>query len=389
MTVYNNSKPVYLHKCDRYDHERIKKAVITIGDHLKGGWNNIIPDGAKVLLKPNMLISAAPARAVTTHPFLVGAVAEICREAGAATVTIGDSPALGSTLKVAQKTGILQAAQQAAADIGRFTDSVRIKTPAEFMHRSFTVAKEAVDADVIINLPKFKTHALMVLTLSTKNLYGLFVGKQKMRWHLQSGRDHAFFARLLVELAYTVKPSLSIIDAVEGMEGNGPSSGTPRPLGFIGASEDMLSLDRVCTEIVGIPPDKNHCLRTARQMGFTTDLDRIDLRGDSLDRFQIDDFKPAATMAVEGPPLLKPFVGMVEKFFTVKPSVTQSRCRGCGICITACPPQAITLPKKDGAVSINHSRCIRCFCCQELCPEGAIHARDSIGVKLMKALGLE
>lgn len=389
MTTYNNSRPVYLHPCGSYNYSEVKAAVEKIGSELKGGWKAFIPDGAKVLLKPNLLIAAVPEKAVTTHPSLVRAVAEICRDAGASEVMVGDSPALGSTRKVAQKAGVFAEAEQAAAKIAGFTESVRIDTPAEFMHRSFTIAREAVDADLIINLPKFKTHALMVLTLSVKNLYGLFVGKQKMRWHMQSGRDYAFFARLLLELAYSVKPSLSIIDAVEGMEGNGPSSGTPRHLGFIGASEDMLSLDRVCSEIVGIPPDKNHCLRVAREIGFNTDLAGIEVCGASLESFKTDSFKPAATMAVEGPPILKPFVSLIEKYCTIKPFLDKSRCKGCGICMAACPPRAISQAEKNTPVLIDPRKCIRCFCCQELCPEGAIHAGESIGVKLMKLLGLE
>jgi Pyruvate/2-oxoacid:ferredoxin oxidoreductase delta subunit len=210
-----------------------------------------------------------------------------------------------------------------------------------------------------------------------------------MRWHLQCGRNYEYFARLLVELAYTIKPSLSIIDAVIGMEGNGPSSGTPRKLGFIGASEDMLSLDSVCTEIAGINPDKNYCLKVANEMGFKTDLKDIPLKGDPVNQFRMDDFKPASTMAVDGPPILQPFLWILRPLCTVKPFVNKDLCKGCGICMKACPPQSISLPESKAVVSIDHNKCIRCFCCQELCPEGAIHAKDPIGVKIMKALGLE
>ncbi len=389
MTAENNTKPVYLHKCSEYDYPAIKKAVVNIGDELVGGWNTFIPDGAKVLLKPNLLMSSEPAKAITTHPFIVKAVAEVCKDAGASKVTIGDSPALGSTRKVAEKTGVLSATEEASAEIGDFTESVKVSTAKDFMHRNFTIAKEVTDADIIINLPKFKTHALMVLTLSIKNNYGLFVGKQKMRWHLQSGRDYDYFARLLVELAYTVKPSLSIIDAIVGMEGNGPSNGTPRNLGFIAASEDMVSLDSVCTEIAGVKPDKNYCLKVAKEMGFETELKDIPLKGDPIEKFKVDDFKMASTMAIDGPLIIRPFVWMLRPLCTIKPHVNKGLCKGCGICMRSCPPQSISLSEKKGVVSIDHSKCIRCFCCQELCPEGAIHAKDSIGVKIMKALGLE
>ncbi len=389
MSSYNNIKPVYLHSCGKYDYSEIKKAVENIGKELVNGWDSFIPDKAKVLLKPNLLMGTDPSKAVTTHPLIVKAVTEICKEAGASKVTIGDSPALGSTRKVAGKAGLLSVAKETGAEIHDFTESVQVSTPEGFMHRNFTIAKEVIDADIIINLPKFKTHALMVITLSVKNNYGLFVGKQKMRWHLQSGRNYEYFARLLVELAYTIKPSLSIIDAVIGMEGNGPSSGTPRNLGFIAASEDMLSLDSVCTEIAGINPDKNYCLKVANEMGFKTDLKDIPLKGDPVNQFRMDDFKPASTMAVDGPPILQPFLWILRPLCTVKPFVNKDLCKGCGICMKACPPQSISLPESKAVVSIDHNKCIRCFCCQELCPEGAIHAKDPIGVKIMKALGLE
>ncbi len=389
MSSYNNTKPVYLHSCDKYDYSEIKKAVKKIGAELVNGWDTFIPDGAKVLIKPNLLIGTDPLKAVTTHPLIVKAVAEICKEAGASKITIGDSPAMGSTRKVAGKTGILSIAEEIGAEINDFTESIQISTPEDFMHRNFTIAKQVLDADIIINLPKFKTHAMMVLTFSVKNNYGLFVGKQKARWHFQSGRNYEYFARLLIELAYTIKPSLSIIDAIVGMEGNGPSSGTPRKLGFIGASEDMLSLDSVCTEITGINQDKNYCLKVADKIGYKTNFKDITLKGDSIDLFKMKDFIPASTMAVEGPPFLRPFLWILRPLCTVKPFVNEDLCKGCGICMKACPPQCISLSESKDVTSIDHNKCIRCFCCQELCPEGAIHAKDSIGVKMMKILGLE
>ena len=389
MAEQNNIKPVYLQQCGNYNYLQIKKTVLNIGTALVGGWDAFIPDGAKVLLKPNLLISSDSSKAITTHPLIVKAVAEICMKSGASKVTIGDSPAMGSTRKVAEKTGVLSAAEEACAEIGDFTESTQVSAPDGFMHRNFTIAKEVIDADIIINLPKFKTHALMTLTLSVKNLYGLFVGKQKMRWHLQSGRDYDYFARLLVELAYTVKPSLSIIDAIVAMEGNGPSSGTPRNLGFIAASEDMLCLDSVCTEIAGVKPDKMYTLKVAEEIGFKTDFKDIPLKGDPVDLFKVTDLKLASTMAIEGPLIIRPFVWILRPLCTVKPFVNKSLCLSCGICMNACPPQCISLSKSKGVVSIDHNKCIRCFCCQELCPEGAIHAKDSIGVKILKALSLE
>ena len=389
MTLPAQDKKVSLYRCESYNYAEVKQIIARAGDDLLGGWKAFIPGGAKVLLKPNFLKAATPEQVVCTHPSVVKAVAELCREAGAGKIIIGDSPGFGSAPKVAEKSGVLKIAGELGIEVVEFTESVTVAAPAHFLHRHFTIAREVAEADVVINLPKFKTHAMMVLTLAVKNLYGAFVGKQKARWHFQCGRDYNNFARLLVELAYTVRPAVSILDAVVGMEGNGPGSGTPRKLGFLAASRDMISLDRVVTEIAGIAPELMHTLAMADKMGFDTALEHIPVMGDSISSLRIKDLKPAAHMHVEGPPALRIVSGLLRRYMTTMPLVDKKACKGCGICMKACPAEAIDLEAPGSPVKIKHAACIRCFCCQELCPEGAIAAKDAMGVRLLKALGLE
>ncbi len=380
---------VSLHACKTYHYPDIKQAVSTIGEDLFGGWDKCIPRGARVLLKPNLLKPATAEQAVSPHPAVVRAVAEMCLDFGAGKVIIGDSPGMASAEKVCAKCGIMDVAGELGIDLVNFTESVDITTPEKFLHKKFTIAREAAEADIIINLPKFKTHAMMVLTLAVKNLYGLFVGKQKARWHFQSGRDYDHFARLLMELAYTVNPAVSILDAIVGMEGNGPGNGTPRTMGFLAASRDMVSLDLVAAEIAGLGFDDIYTLRMAREMGFSTELSDIPVVGDAIGPLRIHDLEPAASMQVQGPLFIRLFSGLVEHYLTTQPRVDSQLCKGCGICLQACPAASIRQPGPNLPVTIRHAACIRCFCCQELCPEGAIIAKDAIGVKLLKALNLE
>jgi len=378
---------VALYKCPSYDYALVKQAVIKIGENLLNGWDSFIPKGSTVLLKPNLVMQGNAAKAVTTHPAVVKAVAEVCRDAGAGKIMIGDAPALVSARKVAEKCGMLEVAEELGIEIVEFTENMSVQTPENFLHRHFTIAREAVNADIIINIPKFKTHGMMGLTLAVKNLFGLFIGKQKVMWHFQCGRDHHNFARLLIELAYTVKPALSILDAVVGMEGNGPGSGVPRTLGFLAASRDMISLDRVAAEIVNIDPEKIPVLHAGNRLGFNTDLDHISIIGDAIGDLKIRDLKTAWDMNIEGPLFARPLSWLLGRYMTTKPYVDMAACKGCGICLKACPAQCITLAGAGKPVTIKHSDCIRCFCCQELCPEGAVTVKDAVGVKVIAALG--
>ncbi len=386
--MITQDRRVALHACDAYRYREVKH-IITGLDDLVGGWRAFVPQGGTVLLKPNLLKGAPADHAVSPHPVLVRAVAETCLEAGAGKVIIGDSPGMGSARSVAAKCGILDTAREMGIDVVDFRDSVDVATDKNFLHKKFSIAREAAEADLVINLPKFKTHAMMTITLAVKNIYGVFVGRQKARWHFQCGRNYYNFGRLLVELAYTVKPGLSILDAVVGMEGNGPGSGTPRRFGFIAASRDPVCLDRTAVAIAGLDPADIHVLKAAGDLGLTTSLDDIEIIGDPIERFAVSDLKPAAHMHVEGPAVLRPLAGLVMRFVTTRPRVDTGACRGCRICMDACPAHCISQPREGGPVKVDHTACIRCFCCQELCPEGAITAHDAVGVRLLKALGLE
>lgn len=389
MPLPAQEQRVSLRRCSCYERSSVAATVGAIAADLAGGLKNIVPAGARVLLKPNLLRPATPEQVVCPHPELVRAVAQSCIDAGAARVRIGDSPGISTARRVAEKSGIAQVARELGIEVVEFEDTATVPTPEGFIHRQFTIAAEVLRSDIIINIAKCKTHAIMGLTLAVKNLYGVLVGKQKARWHFQCGRDHRFFARLLVELAYTVNPALSIVDAVVGMEGNGPGNGTPRHLGFIAASRDMLSLDRIVADIVGFSPDAIPTFAAARDMGFDIATEHIHVVGDRIEDVAVRNLRPASHMHVEGPLPVRILGALLRRWMTTRPAVDPERCRSCGMCAQVCPASCISFPHKGGPPVFDEQRCIRCFCCQEICPDGAITAHDPAGVRLLKRLRLE
>ena len=202
---------------------------------------------------------------------------------------------------------------------------------------------------------------------------------RKVRLHLQTGTDKAFFALMLLELAERFKPALSIMDAVVGMEGNGPGSGDPIHLGALIASPHPIALDTVATAMVNLPEQSVWTQRVARKTGRQgLSLDELSLYGVPLKKLQTSHFRPSKNSDINfGLPV--PVKNLLKNAITAQPEITQA-CQHCGHCVTHCPPEAMTMEPQD--VKIDYGRCIRCFCCQELCPHGAIETRQGLLLRL-------
>ncbi|HSB03584.1 MAG TPA: DUF362 domain-containing protein, partial [Thermodesulfobacteriota bacterium] len=227
-------------KCGNYNHEQVLN-VLRQSIDLLGGIESFIKKGDRVLLKPNLLIGKSPDKAVTTHPSIIKAAIQIAREAGGAP-SIGDSPAVGSTAKAAEKAEIAEMARSMDCPIVEFNRPVQAREVKGRVFKNIEIDQAVLEADVIINLPKWKTHAQMLLTLGVKNLFGCVPGPKKALWHLKAGEDRKLFAQVLVDIFQIIRPALTILDGVTGMEGDGPSSGRSIALGLILASRDALSL---------------------------------------------------------------------------------------------------------------------------------------------------
>ena len=353
-------------RCPNYDQKTVMSSVRRAAD-LLGGINAFVNPGERVLLKPNLLKARPPEAAVTTHPEVVRAVIRLVHEAGAQAM-VGDSPGIGDLRRVCERSGILAVVEQEGAVLADFDEAVTVKNAGRFQR--FEVARAAIEADAIINLPKFKTHGMTILTGAVKNLFGCIPGKRKVQWHLSSGVDHASFMGMLVELARLLKPRLTIMDSVVGMEGNGPGSGDPRTIGVIIAGQDPVAIDVVCGDIVGVAPDVLPVVRAAFAAGFgESKLENIRIRGESLSEVLVKHFllPPREHLEWKMPEWAR---RALKDALTTRPVIDDHTCIRCGICQSHCPQKAIA--DLDNKLVINYRNCIRCFCCQEFCPSGAI-----------------
>lgn len=230
-----------------------------------------------MLLKPNFVLARPAEDAANTHPHFVIEVARRVRAAGGEPF-IGDSPALGSARGVALKCGLLELAREAGVPLVEFRDRRKVPPPRGHAGRPVRIAAEALDADVVINLPKLKVHGQVYITLAVKNLFGCVGGRRKALLHWLRGGEPIEFARMLVEVARAVTPALTLMDAVVALERDGPTGGDPRPLGLILAGADCSAIDRVACEIVGADLERVLTLAAAREVQFgETDLENIEV----------------------------------------------------------------------------------------------------------------
>jgi uncharacterized protein (DUF362 family) len=268
-----------------------------------GGMASMVKSGDRVLLKPNLLTGSRPTKECTTRPEIIYCVAKMVQAVGGKPF-LGDSPAFGTAKGVAKANGLWAIAEELNIPIVEFhgaryqTDSLTTVFNRDFQH--LRLSKEAMGADVVINLPKVKSHVQLTLTMGVKNLFGCVPGKMKAWWHMEAGKDVDKFARMLVVTAAAIAPSLTIIDGIIGHEGNGPGQGEPRYLGMLGASQDVFALDRVVVEILGVNPDQVPTLRASHSMGKYKSLEQIALAGTSIQSLQIHDWQlPTAMIPID------------------------------------------------------------------------------------------
>lgn len=371
---------VSIEKCADYEDSEVYNAVKKAVD-LVGGIRSFVKEGEKILIKPNLLSAAPSDSAITTHPSIVRAAVKLVKEAGAYPV-VGDSPGIGSVQKVSQKCGILDVCKEEDVPLIELKQSVEIENPNGKTFKRLELAKEALDVDGIINLPKLKTHTQMFMTLGVKNMFGCVVGKRKPQWHLAAGSNREHFARMLVDLYLFLKPRLNIVDGIVGLEGEGPgSSGKPRHLGLVVASGDAIAMDRVIIDIVGAKLDDLITCKVARDDGLgETDLANIEAMGSTIESVRIKNFVFPKVVGM-GFSLPYNLDKHLKKHLTAKPFINKKTCTLCNMCVNICPPGIMKEIKNK--VEIDYDNCIRCFCCQEICPEGAITVKESFLMKLL------
>ncbi len=334
-----------------------EQAIRGVVDRIFSGKNDLISRGDRVLVKPNMLAPTKPEKAVVTHPIFLKAVLEKLIEMGARPV-VGDSPALSSAEKVARASGIKKVTEQLGVPLVSLDGPVEVKTTGFF--KRMEVSRRVFDFDKIVNLPKFKTHTQMVLTLSVKNMFGIIPGRLKAEWHVRAS-EPLNFARMLYSVYLSFPPVINIMDGIIAMEGEGPQNGRPYPMGLVLASTDGLSLDRVCSGMVGAE-EVYYLMEVARREGLLAD---VEIGGDFKTAPEFKDFNLPSTTPVS-PSLARRFL----RRSLPRPKILPEKCTACGLCEEACPTGSILEVGKHPR--FNYSTCISCFVCQEVCPFNAI-----------------
>lgn len=376
INASNNARtPVVIQECGSYDIEPVMAKVNAAVD-LLGGWERFVKPHDTVLLKVNLIGPKTSESASVTHSAFVRALVRILKGRGC-TVWIGDSSGgaiagiapTGRSFKVA---GYEQVAAEEGAEIKNFDSEgiVPIK-PESGLEETMYLAKPLFDADVVINLPKLKTHSAAVYTGAVKNVFGCVPGLRKAIYHRMAPTSGQL-GEHIADIHKACIFRLHIMDGILAMQGEGPTAGSPYPAGKILVSEDPLALDTVAAAMLGLKVADVPILQVAsnRRVG-NGDLGAIDLLGDHaaaiprLERFRL----PRATRSVKtknGQALVK-----VVDFFSTRPIINLRKCRNCDTCVDSCPMQAIDRQTKQ----INYNACIKCMCCHELCMFKAVELK--------------
>ena len=378
---------VSLEKCESYEYSKVKSAVEKSFKNL-GGIEKFIKKGENVLLKSNLVMRKLPEEAATTHPAVIQALAETLIKYGA-NVEIGDSPG-GPFNEILLKsiykhTGMEEAAEKSGAKLSLDTTSQTVDNPNGVRLKKLTLTNMVLKADKVISVGKLKTHSMTRMTGAAKNLFGAIPGTTKAEYHFNC-QDTDSFAQCLADICTFVNPVLSFIDAVTGMEGNGPTAGNPRDIGLIMASENPFELDLAGAKIINTPPMEIPLLKCAIGRGLcSSSAEDIEFIGENINHYVIDDFAVPENHSLHflggNPP---EFLVNFFKLHVYPRPVFTNRCVGCGICAENCPAKIITIKNKHAHVDLK--KCIRCYCCQELCPHKAVDIKQPHILKLLSRM---
>ena len=361
--------------CKSYDDTEVSAALQTAVD-AAGGLDWVTP-GMRVALKLNLVSAMKPEQAATVHPAVVCALVKLLTARGAH-VILGDSPGglytAAHLQRVYDVTG-LRAAEALGAELNADFSVCPVSYPEAAQARSFTMTAYLRQADAIIDVCKLKTHGMMGMTNAVKNYFGVIPGTMKPEYHYKYPQI-SDFSNMLIDLSTYFKPRLCICDAIVGMEGNGPTQGSPREIGAILAAESPSKLDLLAAKLIGLTADDVPTLQAARVRGLIPQTaEELEIAGEP-ERFIVPDFK---TMPAQSSVFFhKAGTGAIGKVvdkimfqaLTPCPKVKKNECIGCGKCAKICPAKAIRMENK--LPTIDRKACIHCFCCQEFCPKGAM-----------------
>lgn len=366
---------VSLTKNPTYTQNEINQAVQTHFERFEME-NKILPD-MNVVLKPNLLMKRRPEEFTTTHPNVVKAVILYLKKIGVSNITLADSPGglyTEQALKSIYSTcGMTEVCEKHNVKLNFDVTAKEIYNPNANLVKSFTLIKPICEADFIIDLCKLKTHAMTGMSGAVKNLFGAIPGLTKPEFHWRFPEKERF-CEMLIDLCDTVRPNFIVVDAIEAMEGDGPSGGTKREAGFLFASDQPYDLDFFLCTLIGAKPTEIFTVKNSIERGLCgADMSKIELIGGEMPNikpFEMPQDKGVDFMGHTPKLLRKPAKFITKTFLTSKPKIHKRDCIGCGKCAESCPAKTIKIHEKKAY--IEYSNCIKCFCCHEMCPVKAI-----------------
>lgn len=368
---------VRLRACPDYEMDHCRAAVLAACGDLS--W---VRPGMKIGIKANLVAAAAPEKAATTHPALLTALTELLTERGAV-VVIGDSPGGLYTPAFLQHIYKVCGLDQIPGAVLNTDCAVaQARFPQGAVLHQFTYTAWLDGCDALINFAKLKTHGMMALTAAVKNFFGAIPGAMKPEYHFRFPNAEDF-AAMLTDLQWYFKPRLHLVDGVTAMEGNGPTAGTPRHLGVVLGSEDPFALDEVCAALIGLDPADVPTQEAARRLGRVPEFA---VTGGAAADYCLPDFRVPPRGSTLFRTVLPGKAGVLfgrlaQAALAPRPTLTPSKCIGCGKCAAICPAKAITLVHKKP--KFRRKVCIGCFCCQEFCPAGALAAQRTRLARLL------
>ncbi len=384
--------PVSLYAIDTYSEEKITEIFRRQMDAL--GFDKAYFANKKVVIKPNLVMKKGPEAAATTHPVTLSALLTVLKEKGV-TPIIAESP--GGLFNrqrlegIYRTCGIFDVAERHGVPLNYDTDAVYLNFPSGKTVKRFHVLKAVAEADILIDLCKLKSHGLTKMSAAVKNVFGVIPGIEKFEMHA-TYPDYRDFGSMICDLCQMLceeKQVIAITDAIIGMEGDGPTAGTPRKIGALLMSESPFACDIVGETLLGFE-NTVPIIREAVSRGLCpSDISGIHLIGDDIKPLILSDFAEPETAQNRAVSAVSFFSsGKLGRFFMPRPKASLEKCRGCGECVASCPQHTIELTEKHGKklASIRYADCIRCYCCQELCPFGAIEIKKNLIIKLVSKL---
>lgn len=367
-----NKNAVYLAACDQYDYSKIKAAVDTIFTQLD--LDSLIKPGMNVAIKPNLLMRSKPEAAIITHPLVTAAVGTRIQSLGANVIIAesGGGPYNAAVMKAMYSgTGYEAMAKKFGLALNHDAGYSVMEAPHGQRCKSFNILDPLVKADLIVDIAKLKSHCLTVMSGAVKNMFGSVPGLMKPEFHCRFPEKEDF-GIMLVDLCETVKPRIVIVDAIDAMEGNGPSGGKARHIGAILGGTSPYNVDLVGAKIMNMDPKEVYMLKSAIDRGLCPDsYTELELLGEPVEKFAKKDFiQPESKTNDFIQRVPAPLRPLAKKIATPKPVIREKDCIGCGKCRESCPQHVIAIRNKKAAIL--YKRCIRCFCCHEMCPVRAI-----------------